>query len=100
MERWYSSEQGIVGTSRISLCTSDKSVGGRGLFYVNYDIAEEGDIIALIPSRSVIATSNARDAYPVLAATMEESGITPVPVMLPYLFGAMMKKRRCYMNPK
>jgi len=75
MERWYS-EQGIIGTSHISLCTSDESVGGRGLFYVNYDIAEEGDIIALIPSRYVIAPSNARDAYPVLAAAMEESEIS------------------------
>jgi len=71
MERWYR-EQGIIGTSRISLCTSDESVGGRGLFWVNNDIAEEGDIIAFIPSKYVIAFPRIGK----LATAMEESEIS------------------------
>ncbi len=71
MENWYKS-QGIFGTSRISLCTSSKSVGGRGLFWVDDNSAEQGDIVAFIPSKCVIASSNLKNVYPTLAP-MEDS---------------------------
>uniref|UniRef100_A0A7S3PTX5 SET domain-containing protein n=1 Tax=Chaetoceros debilis TaxID=122233 RepID=A0A7S3PTX5_9STRA len=70
MEQWYR-EQGILGTSRVSLCSSNESVGGRGLFWVGKNEAEAGDMIAYIPSKYVIAPSNALQVYPDLAASIE-----------------------------
>jgi len=72
IEKWYKS-QGIFGTSQICLCTSQKSVGGRGLFWVSGENAEQGDVLALIPSHCVITKSNFCEQYPELES-MEDSG--------------------------
>jgi len=66
IENWYRSQH-ILGTSHISLCTSDKSVGGRGLFWVdNKNPPQRGDVLAYIPSTSLITRSNLMGKYPEL----------------------------------
>lgn len=63
IEEWYR-KQGILGTSQIKLCTTDKSVGGRGLFYNNKESARQGDVIAYIPYSKVINIFNLEKQFP------------------------------------
>ena len=63
IENWYRN-QGIIGTSWITLCTSSASVGGRGLFWNYNECAQQGDILAFIPSKCLVTKSNFEQNHP------------------------------------
>ncbi|KAG7368251.1 hypothetical protein IV203_030994 [Nitzschia inconspicua] len=85
LERWFQ-EHGILlgnerGLRRVQISTSDRSVGGRGLFltshlfpYLQGDlssppssaIAHQGDILAYIPGNLVLLPSNMQASFPCL----------------------------------
>jgi hypothetical protein len=71
VSNWFSDQAGILGTSRICLSTSDKSVGGRGLFWVDDERAYQGDVLAFIPSRCVITAANLEAQFPGLQGMQE-----------------------------
>lgn len=75
VSNWFVDEAGIVGISRICLSTTEKSVGGRGIFWVDNDIACQGDVLALIPAKCVITSSNLQDNFPALRG-MQESDVS------------------------
>jgi hypothetical protein len=63
IEQWYRSH-GILGTSQISLCTTEKSVGGRGLFWNSVVIPQTGEILAFIPAECLVTKSNILESFP------------------------------------
>ena len=65
IEKWYR-DQWIIGTSDITLCTTEKSVGGRGLFWNCKEDAQRGDILAYVPSKCIATKSNLIENNPSL----------------------------------
>jgi len=72
VQNWFTEEAGVIGTSRLCLSTTEKSVGGRGLFWTSEEPAYQGDILAFIPSKNVITSSNLKSNFPELK-NLEES---------------------------
>lgn len=63
LEEWYA-QQGILGTDRVKVRTSSRSVAGRGLFYSSLKPAQQGDMLALIPCECVLTKQNAERQWP------------------------------------
>jgi hypothetical protein len=73
LTKWFE-DQGILlgpkGGRRVEISTTEKSAGGRGLFWApspsfqNNGIAHQGDILAHIPGRLVLLPSNMQASYP------------------------------------
>jgi hypothetical protein len=59
LEAWFR-QQAIQGTSRIKICSTELSVGGRGAFWCSKSPAKRGDILALIPQETIITSSNSK----------------------------------------
>jgi len=72
IERWYR-DQGVIGTSCINLCTSEKSVAGRGLFWNCKKDAQKGEILAFVPSKCIATKSNLIQNYPSLQSMENEN---------------------------
>ena len=59
LQNWCQHTAGIALSSSIQICTTTKSVAGRGLF-ATQDV-EEGEVLALIPREVVVGAQNCRE---------------------------------------
>lgn len=72
LTKWLEEAGVLLGPEsgrRVQISTVDKSVGGRGLFWAPTPahpnpVAQQGDILAHIPSRLVLLPSNMQASYP------------------------------------
>ena len=97
IQNWFIQEARILGTSRMCLSTTKKSIGGRGMFWIGSEpqrVPEtetgtatatatktdesnsiyQGEILALIPSNCVITTSNIAKQFPELNMECQDKG--------------------------
>lgn len=71
LEAWYA-QQGLLGTDRVKIRTTPRSVAGRGLFYSSERPAEQGDLLAFIPARYILTKETAKRQWTDLQLVKEE----------------------------
>lgn len=83
LEAWYT-QHGILGTDRVQVRTTPRSVAGRGLFYSATKPAQKGDLLAFIPARCILTKKTAEHAWPDLKLALQEDtpGRDDWPVLL------------------
>lgn len=97
VQQWFTEEAGVLGTSRFCLSTTEKSVGGRGLFWTSDEPAYQGDIVAFIPSKNVITSYNLESSFPELKG-LQESEASWQAKMTTLASNCLQSEKEDYMN--
>lgn len=73
LHNWCTQTAGIALSSSIQICTTPRSVAGRGLF-ATQDV-EEGEVLALIPQEVVFGVDNCREQFKLMGEKFDLGGM-------------------------